>query len=201
MQRNRRTLVDARDLAEHMRRTFHDTEPRRSQAMGFTWPKELQVVGKCLSVSYSSDKWKRTRDWEDYKHVAEGPQYLLAPPDFLRDWESDETIETVGPMAVLPDPMPRHFAMLAKFISIQCQLYSSMSGRRPKLGRGARHLLEFKLGRAHLGGAYVPDDAVCPDGIGLSPGAPFLFVYRAGDGVGCVVTGTQLDVERDGIVG
>jgi hypothetical protein len=200
---NRRRLVDTKDLAKEMRRTFHDTDPKRSERMPFTWPDELQVVGKCLSVTYSSDKWKRSREYEDYKHVSEAPQFILMAPGFLTDWETDEPIDMVGPIAELPDPMPRHFAKLAKFLGIQLQLYGSMSADgRPRLSRSAEDLLEFRLGRAHLGGAYVPEDAETPRGIGLDPGAPFLFVYTLEDElVPCIVTGKQLDVEKDGITG
>lgn len=200
---NRRPrLVDARELAVEMRRTFHDSDPKRSERMPFVWPDELQVIGKCLSVTYSSDKWKTTKEWEDYKHVAEAPQYLLARPGFLVDWESDEPIDTVGPIAELPDPMPRHFAKLAKFLGIQVQLYSGMKGTKPQLSRSKDDLLEFRVARAHLGGAFVPEDAEAPPGVGLEPGAPFLFVYTLErDGILCIVTGRELDVEKDGIVG
>ncbi len=201
-QNRRPRLVDARDLAVEMRRTFHASEPQRSENMPFTWPAELQVIGKCLSVTYSSDKWKTTKEWEDYKHVAEAPQYLLARPGFLVDWETDEAIDTVGYVAELPDPMPRHFAKLAKFLGIQLQLYSGMRNGKPQLSRSAEDLLEFRVGRAHLGGAFVPDDAECPHGVGLEAGAPFLFVYTVeAEGVLCIVTGRDLDVEKDGIVG
>lgn len=199
---NRRPrLVDARDLAEDMRRTFHDSDPKRAEAMPFTWPAELQVVGRCLSVTYSSDKWKTSKEWEDYKHVAEAPQYLLVPRGFLLDWRTDHPIDTVGPMAELPDPMPQHFAKLAKFLGIQCQLYGSMREGRPRLSRAPDALLEFRVGRAHLGGCFVPDDSEHPKGVGMEPGAPFLFVYTLEDGVCCIVTGRDLDVEKDGIVG
>jgi hypothetical protein len=170
--------------------------------MPFTWPAELQVVGKCLSVTYSSDKWQKTREWEDYKHVAEAPQYLLVRPGFLVDWETDATLDTVGPLAALPDPMPRHFAKLAKFIGIQCCLFGSMRGGRGQLSRAAKDLLEFRVAKAHLGGGYVPDECNYPKGIGLEPGAPFLFVYTLEkDGISCIVTGRDLDIEKDGIVG
>lgn len=199
---NRPRLVDTREMAEDMRRDFQDADPKRADTMPFTWPGELQVVGKCLSVTYSSDKWKTQKEFEDYKHVAEAPQFVMMAPGFLIDWATDEPIDTVGPMAELPDPMPRHFAKLAKFLGLQLQLYSSIDGQRPKLGRGTNDLLEFRLGRAHLGGAVVPDDATYPEGIGLDAGAPFLFVYTLEEkGVLCLVTGKQLDVERDGITG
>lgn len=200
--RNHRVrVVDTRGAAEELRRTFHATDPRRSEQMHFNWPSELQVVGRCLSVTYSSDKWQKDKTWEDYKHVAEAPQFLLTRRGFLIDFETDRPIKTVGPMAELPTPMPQHFAKLAKFLGMQTQLYASMRGSSPQLGRGGEHLLEFRVAHAHLGGAVVPDDAECPRGIGLEPGVPFLFVYTLEDGVCCIVTGTQLDIEKDGITG
>jgi hypothetical protein len=58
------------------------------------------------------------------------------------------------------------------------------------------------LGRAFLGGAYVPDDVAAPPGIGLDPGSPFLFCYTLEEhGVHAIITGSELDVEKDGITG
>lgn len=201
MRRNRPRLVDTRDVARDLRRTFHATEPRRSEQLTFSWPAEMQVVGKCLGVVYSSDKWHQPGDWEDYKHLAEAPQFLLTVPDLIVDWHTNQPLETVGPHAELPDPMPRHFAKLAKFLGIQAQLYGSMRGQRGVLSRRAEDRLEIRIARAHLGGAVVPEDARYPTGIGLEPGCPFLFVYTLSDGVLCIVTGRQLDIEADGIVG
>jgi len=100
-------------------------------------------------------------------------------------------------------PMPKHFARLAKFIGVQVNLYAGWSGRNPRLGRSAEDLLEVRVSRGYLGGARVPDEAdfSYPE-IGLEPGEPFLFVYTLEEsGVHALVTGKDLDIEKDGITG
>ena len=200
---NRRRTVDTRNEAQAMREVFQDRKVKRTDRMPFAWPKSMQVIGKCHGVIYSSDKWKQARDFEDYKHVAEAPQYMLATEGFLIDWETDATLPTKGPMVELPEPMPKHVAKLARFLGVQFQLYDSMGrGGRGRLGK---QRMEFRLGRAYLGGARVPDvdeETVFPTGVGLEPGDPFLFVYTLEEhGVHCIITGRELEVEADGIVG
>lgn len=204
MRPNRPRVVDARKEAERMRRTFQDEDPKKAERMPFTWPEELQLVGHCLGVVYSSDKWKRDPEFEDYKHIAEAPQYLLVPDRFLIDWETGDPLDVVGPWVPLPRLMPRHFATLAKFLGVQMRLYDQMDDDGDgKLGTGADSLIEFRVSRAFLGGARVPegnDEELAP--LGLEPGRAFLFVYTTNQaGVHCIITGEELDVEKDGIVG
>lgn len=203
MRRNRRRVVDAREEARRMREDFYDKKSRHSERMPFTWPTELQDVGRCLSVAYSSDKWKSEREFEDYKHIAEAPQHLLTTRGFLVDWETDEPIDAVGPWVELPDPMPRHFAKLARFIGLQFHLYSECTPRGGRLGRSADDVMEFRLRRGMLGAAKLPEDiGVEYPELGIRAGAPVLLVYTLEQhGVHALITGKQLGVEKDGIVG
>ncbi len=198
----RRRVVDARAEAKRMREAFQAKPVKNSETVPFTWPTEMQDVGRCLSVAYMSDKWKATREFEDYKHVAEAPQHLLTTPGFLVDWETDDPIEVVGPWVDLPQPMPRHFAKLARFIGLQFQLYSECTSRGPRLGRSAEDIMEFRLRHGMLAGTRLPEDidVEYPD-IGIEAGAPVLFVYTLEGGIHTIITGKELDVEKDGIVG
>lgn len=200
---NRRRVVDVREQAREMREAFYDKKSRRSETMPFTWPTELQDVGRCLAVAYSSDKWKSTKEFEDYKHIAEAPQHLLVRPGFLVDWETDEPLETIGPWVELPQPMPKHFAKLARFVGLQFQLYAECTARGGRLGRSDDDLMEFRLRRGLLGGTRLPDDIdVEYPKLGIEAGAPVLFVYTLDEeGVHAVITGTELEIEKDGIVG
>lgn len=186
-----------------MREDFQDKRSRRSETVPFTWPTEVQDVGRCLSVAYSSDKWKTDRDFEDYKHIAEAPQHLLTVPGFLVDWETDEAVDVVGPWVELPQPMPRHFAKLARLIGVQFQLYEECTPNGARLGRGRRDLMEFRLSRGMVGATRLPEniDFEYPE-LGIHPGAPVLFIYTLEQhGVHAIITGKELDVEKDGIVG
>jgi hypothetical protein len=199
---NRRRVVDTRNTAKEIRETFQDRDVKRTDRMPWTWPDEMQVIGRCLGVIYSSDKWKESRDYEDYKHVSEAPQLLLATPDFLIDWSTDQPIPTAGPFVELPQPMPQHTAKLARFLGVQFRLYESVSDKGK--GRLSDEKMEMRLGRAHLGAARVPDSEAVqfPTGVGLEPGDPFLFVFTPDkQGVHCIITGRELDIEADGIVG
>lgn len=191
--------VDTEAEAREMRETFQDRPIRRRETMEFTWPKEMQLIGKCLAVVYSSDKWKEDREFEDYKHLAEAPQHLLAVERFLIDWSTDEPLGGIGPWVVLPQPMPKHFAKLAKFLGVQCRVYEGTDDK-PRLEKTP---LEFRVARAFLGGAVVPDDKELeyPARVGLEAGEPFLFVYTLDEGVKCIITGRDLAIESDGIVG
>ena len=186
----RRYMANASDLelARNLRRTFMDRDPEREQQVPWEWPTEMQHIGKCEAVMYSSDKWKHRGDYEDYKHVAEGPQELLVAPGFVRRYDQPSVnLPVVGPMVVLNDPMPTHFAVLAKVLGLQAQLFVG-DDDEPALG-GEDALYQIDIPGATLGAAKHP-----------ATGETFLIVY-SNAGVHCIVTGSVLDVEKDGIVG
>ena len=176
-----------------MRETFQDRPIRRRETMEFTWPKEMQLIGKCLAVVYSSDKWKEDREFEDYKHLAEAPQHLLAVERFLIDWSTDEPLGGVGPWVVLPQPMPKHFAKLAKFLGVQCRVYEGTDDK-PRLEKTP---LEFRVARAFLGGAVVPEDKELeyPARVGLEYSGPSAGQYLSGN-LSSSSTGKRKEPER-----
>jgi len=184
-------LVDSLDQARAMRETFMDRESKREKRMPFTWPTDLQHIGQCIAIEYRSDKWHPRED-EDYKHIAEAPQDILACRDFLCPWDAPRTpIETFGPMMPLAQPLPRHFAELPEVLGVQLRLYVA-GGRKPRFGRGDEGYVQVRIPRCMLGGARHPKN-----------GRAFLFLYNPDreDGVHAVITGSKLDIEKDGIVG
>lgn len=189
-------VVDSFEDAREIRETFMDREQRRARRLGnksgfVGWPERIQLVGRCLSVSYESDKWHDIGEYEDYKHVAEAPQELWFADGFeLRDWDGKKLIDIVGPYKRLPEPMPRHVAELSNLLNIQARFFEGTNDR-PRLPSGERGILHMDLsvGWGKLGAARL-----------LGTGEPFLFVYTA-DGVHCIITGRELDVEKDGIGG
>ena len=121
---SRPNLVDTEEEARRIRETFVDRESGSRKRMPFTWPKRLQVIGKCVAVEYRSDKWKQRREWDEYKHIAEAPQEFLACKDFLTPWEKPtHPIKVHGPTVELLQPMPKHFAELAPLLGVQVQLF------------------------------------------------------------------------------
>jgi len=126
-----RELADSRSEARRIRETFQARRVQKEERMPFGWPPAMQEIGSCLAVIYSSDKWKDNADYEDYKHVAEAPQVVLAVPDFLVEWHDPHRhISVAGPLVELPTPMPRHFAVLAKLLGVQVELYDTWSEAR-----------------------------------------------------------------------
>jgi hypothetical protein len=183
-------VIDTSKEAEKIFETFNDRQHDKYQPMRFGWPSEMQEIGSGRAVMYTSNKWKKNLDeWEDYKHVAESEQLIYTEPGFLREWGTPgKKIRVSGPMAQFEEPMPKHFARLAPLIGVQLQLYQEKDGDL-YLPKGDR-LYEVSVAHAMLGGAKHPKTK-----------EPFLFVYTPRGGVHMLLTGSQLDIEKDGIVG
>lgn len=180
-------LVDTEPEARQMFEEFHARDSRRRVKFNFNWPKSMQEAGRVVSELYRSNKWKRNlRDFEDYKHIAEAPQFCYMTPGFLRDPSGKKAIPLYGDKVDLEDEMPKHFTILAPLIGIQVRLYNEQ-GRLP---RGDKNLFEIAVPQGMLGGARFPYSEEA-----------FLFVYTKRGGIHMLITGDQLDVEKDGIVG
>lgn len=173
--------------AQEMFNKFHARSSKRRVTMDFGWPKKVQKVGSAEAQMYRSNKWKmNARDYEDYKHIAEGHQSCYVVPGFLKDFETGKNLKVHGSKENLSGPMPKFFTVLAPLIGIQLRLYNS-SGRLPK---GENNLYEVRVDRGFLGGAKC-----------VQTGATFLIVYTKAGGIGMIITGDELDIEKDGIVG
>ncbi len=189
----RMRVVDTRADAEKTFRVFHDRNPRREIPFDFGWPTEMQEVGQGKAEMYRSNKWKKDlQEYEEYKHVVEGTRTVYMVPGFLREWgDPRRSIDLCGPIVSFEEPMPKHFARLGPLLGLQVRLYRCDDGE-PYLptGDGADgNLYEITVARAYLGGAEHPETR-----------EKFLFVYDA-RGVHIVLTGGELGIEKDGIVG
>ena len=181
-------LVDTSEQAEQTFRTFMARDHKRHTPMKFSWPKRMQEVGTGKAVMYRSNKWKSNpREFEDYKHVAEAEQAVYVVPGFLRDWGNPrEKLKVYGPMVALKEPMPQHFAVLAPLLGVQLRL----SGPNGRPIQGEDGLFEVVIKHGMLGAAVHPKTK-----------EPFIFVYTTSGGVHMLLTGSELDIEKDGIVG
>lgn len=181
----------SRDHARNLRETFVDRPVSREQPVTWNWPKTMQEIGVCKAVMYASDKWQARRgDKEDYKHVSEGPQWVLARPGFLVHYEDpSEPLSVVGPTIDL-GPMPDSFAVLADILGVQLRLYQKIERNRYALPRAANDgYYQVNIARAKLGAGKFPDS-----------GDTFLIVYSSA-GVDLLIVGSQLSIEKDGITG
>jgi hypothetical protein len=179
-------VIDTEEDAREIYKKFHDKPSKRRVNMDFTWPTVVQEIGEAKAQMYRSNKWKMNpKEYEDYKHVAEAFQRCYVVPGFLRDYNSNRSLPVYGPKLEVQGPMPKHFTILAPLIGIQVRLYDK-GGKLPKEG----NLYEVVIPSGMLGGAKHPDT-----------GEVFLFVYTKTGGIGLMITGDELGIEKDGIVG
>lgn len=186
----RRRIVDAQEQARDLRETFMDRGMRRVRRFDWDWPRSLREVGTCLAVMYSSDKWRQPGNYVDYKHVSEGPQLLYTRPGFIVG-QDGLPMDIPGPEVEIGGELPDTIAMLAPILGIQCQLYQAEDGDAGYyLPNGDEGIYELAIPRAKLGAVRDPRS-----------GKAYLVVFSDSEGVLCLVTGDELDVLKDGIVG
>ena len=172
-----RRLVESRrdyTAAKKLREVFTDRPSKKVIDLGWSWPKAMDEVGVCTAVMYSSDKWKRIGDFEDYKHITEtdpeahkllvGKGFDLGLDTYCEDYDLTEMPDTV--------------AELADILGLQFRLYDAE-------GRLGDQDYQVNIVRAKLGAARHPN------------GETVLLVYSRSV-LCCLITG--FEVEKDGIV-
>lgn len=181
----RRMLVNKSDFesAKRIRETFVDRKVDKEIPIHWSWPKKLYGVGQSEAVQYTSDKWKKRGDYQDYKHVAEGPQKLFVKDGFLVDYSSRRKLDFPCEVVTLPKKMPTVIAELAPILGLQFQPYENDDLRLSGKFYGV------DIARAYIGAAVHPDTH-----------DTFLIVYTRRE-LCAIITGDILNVEKDGIVG
>lgn len=162
------------DSAKKLRETFTDRPSKKVIDLRWDWPRSMDEVGVCTAVMYTSDKWKKVGDFEDYKHINESSDdkhKLLIGKGF------DLGVETYVEGYAL-DKMPDTIAELANILGLQYRLYD-------KDGKLGGEFYQVNIVRAKLGAAIHPN------------GETILLVYTAST-LCCVITG--FEVEKDGLV-
>lgn len=187
MSRRRIEVIDTKKDAQAMYQRFYDKPSKREVKFDFSWPTKVQEIGEAKAQMYRSNKWKMNpQEFEDYKHIAESFQLCYVTPGFLRDYSTGNKLPVHGPNLEVQGPMPKHFTILAPLIGIQVRLYD----KNEELPSGDSNLYEVVVPRGMLAGAKHP-----------KTGDNFLFVYTKTHGIGMLITGDELAVEKDGIVG
>ncbi len=160
--------------AKQLREVFTDRPSKKVIDLNWAWPKAMDEVGVCTAVMYSSDKWRKVGDFEDYKHVSESGEdshKLLISRGF------DIGLETFCESYDLGQ-MPDAVAELANILGLQFRLYDEDG----KLGTQD---YQVNIVRAKLGASRHPN------------GETVLLVYTP-KALCCIITG--FEVEKDGIV-
>ena len=179
------TNPDAKAAAE-IREAFYDKPVEDVFDIHWTWPKSMIEVGRSEAVQYTSDKWKKRGDFEDYKHVAEGPQYLYVRKGFLRDFSNArQELALDSEEVTLPKRMPTAVAELAPILGIQ---FTPYEWRGEKLVVSRDDPYHVQIQKAYIGAAR------------LQNGETFLVIYTREE-LCAIITGDILGVEKDGIVG
>lgn len=197
--RSRVRVYDAAELAEDLARTFTGRKgPVPARQLGFRWPATWQHVGDSLAVAYLSDKWDR--DWTMYKHLAESRNRALVVPGLLHEFDDPRVQRrTIGPRVSLVDvPMPKDWAVLARFEELNLQLHTHGSNERPEFGEDEDDgVVKVVVRHAWLAGSLIQWSEVDED----RPNQPFLCIFTKGAGPLALIVGEELDIEPDGIVG
>jgi hypothetical protein len=178
---------DVYDQAVKQRKVFYGSFAGKKTHLSSPWPKELIHIGKCVGAIYWSNKSLNGGKWEIYKHIAEAGQDLFINPDttVLYDrngneveFSEDEDVQGIGGCEVyeLASQMPRHITALAEDRGIQAVLHDGS-------------YYEIRLPKAMWGSGVHPDT-----------GETFLVLYSK-EGIHFLVTGNELDITPDGIVG
>src|SRR5882724_6997093 len=177
----RRMLVNKSDFesAKRIRETFVDRKVDKEIPIHWSWPKKLYGVGQSEAVQYTSDKWKKRGDYQDYKHVAEGPQKLFVKDGFLVDYSSRRKLDFPCEVVTLPKKMPTVIAELAPILGLQFQPYENDDLRLSGKFYGV------DIARAYIGAAVHPDTH-----------DTFLIVYTRRE-LCAIITGDILNVEKD----
>lgn len=166
-------VVDTKGWAKQIREAFQADDSKKEVSLHFSWPTHATLIGQGKAELYHSDKWKKH---DDYKHVAEARQIVyLCPGTKIYD-EDGELVRFGGEKSELNGPMPKHFAVLAPSLGLQMKL---LSGQH----------VHVDIPGAIWGAAKHPESE-----------ETFLFLYDE-DGVRFILTGEELDVTKDGIVG
>ena len=186
----RRLLVNRSDMesAKRIRETFVDRKMEKKVPIHWSWPKKLYCVGQSEAVQYTSDKWKKRGDYQDYKHVAEGPQKLFVKPGFLCDYTSRRKLDFPSEEIELPKKMPTAIAELAPILGLQFQPYAEPEDDTSEFVLSDEYY-NICIARAYVGAAVHP-----------TTNETFLIVYTQSD-LCAIITGDILGVEKDGIVG
>jgi hypothetical protein len=191
-------------MAREMRRTFTDRDLDVGRYdTGIEWPKKVCAIGEGLSIAYTSDKWEKTDKWNDYKHVAEAPQRVLATPALTRTHVQACESGDRFPPADLDWHLPDAVAELTPLLFVEIRVYDRIDARgngqfAADQDRGVKRII---LPNSMLYGGYARKPGTAASSDRRRDYRPFLCIGSREHGCIMLITGDELDVTRDGLVG
>lgn len=196
----RRVIIDVADTYDSAKKTraiFHGHKPRNYREHPFGWPRFVRYIGRTNAENYYSNKALGNNEWEFYKHIAEGPQFLFINDDvttLLND--RGETIE-IRERGRSSKPNFRQEKVPTKFYASTYEITGTMPAHLADLAphKGTQWLApsglyyEARIPHSMLAAAKHPQT-----------GETILVVY-SDEGMHFLITGPKLDVTADGITG
>lgn len=178
-------LVPMAEFARNKRYTFQNAPSTRQFVVAKDWPSCLIEAGRVLATSYSSTKWDKDGKANEYKHLAESPCALHVVPGLLKGRR------ICGPRRGVRDSMPAHITELAPLIAVTAKLYTGEDeDGEGTLSPGDKGVFDIVIQHAVLFCGGIPGTS-----------EEFLCIATPKDGVVALITGDQLRVTKDGIVG
>jgi hypothetical protein len=170
-------LKNTENVAREIRERFYDAKVRRKITLDCEWPNEVLFIGTGKSAMYQSDKWGGPD--QPWKHIAESNQEV-----YLTKHAIDGLYDEHGSRFQFDDEewfevngaMPKHLAVLAPSLGVQVKLSSG-------------ELFEIAIPATLWGATQHPDT-----------GETYLVLFDKKH-IYCLITGDELDVLEDGIVG
>ena len=162
---------------------------------GLLWSPTYTAIGRGAGLGYTSDKWREKSDFQDYKHIAEGPQVIWASRAVTSGSSIERNLDG-EPWAFEPPDwvLPEVGAELAPALFVEVELYGTPTHR----DEGYRRIL---LPQAMLFGGYARRPGSDPDSRRASDYRCFLAVGCKAGGLAILITGSKLSVGRNGVEG
>lgn len=183
--------------AKKQREVFYGKPVQKEKDLPFTWPTHVRYLGKTHAQIYYSDKMLNGGEWELYKHIAEGEQFLFVNDEntsFVNDAtepvEIRETGRRMAPPVRTDDGPAVFFARTYEIAGEMPTFISDLAQNKGVQWRGADgRYYEARIAKSTIASAKHPDT-----------GETFLVVYSP-EGVHFLITGKKLNITKDGIVG
>ncbi len=168
------------DQAKEIFKIFTKRESTNQYKYNFDWPKTMKYVGAAEAELYSSNKWEKDlRKYNEYKHVAEAPQYCYCTKNFSI-LENGKEVKMYGDDYQLKG-FPSYITILGDLLGIQVNLFNN------------RKLLDERLYEVQINNAKL-------GAFKFSNNVPGLVIYN-NKSVIMVITGDELDIKKEGIIG
>jgi hypothetical protein len=186
--------------AARQREVFYGKPVKEEKELAIQWPTFVKYLGKTNAQIYYSNKMLNGGDWELYKHIAEGPQDLYicdSITTLLNDQGQPIRFVDVGarenkgrgirrnprdpsifyaPTYALSGPLPKYVSDLAESKGLQWQSEDNS-------------FWEVRIPRTTWASAVHPRTR------------EVMLIMYSNEGIHFIVTGSKLDIKKDGIVG